>query len=63
MLYPAAEPTVPAAPDPLVLTRVAYDISFRTDDRAAGRAREIFRQKQIDRATRGRVAGHIAESL
>jgi tRNA pseudouridine38-40 synthase len=65
----AAEPLLgpegigPAPADPLVLTRVSYDISFNTDDQAAERAREVFHRKQVDRATRARVAEQIVESL
>ena len=53
----------PASPAPLVMTGVSYDISFRTDEQAARRAREIFHQLRVDRATRTRVAERILDAL
>jgi len=53
----------PASPGPLVLTAVAYDLSFRVDEQAASRTRDVFRRIEADHATRARVADRILDSV
>ena len=53
----------PARPDPLVLTDVAYDLSFTVDGEAARRARSVFHRLRAEHATRARVAERILEPL
>lgn len=54
----------PAAAEPLVLADVAYPgVSFERDADAAASAREVFREKRIERAAGARVAGRIAEGV
>lgn len=57
------EGIAPAPPEPLVLTDVAYDLDFETDERAIESAREIFRKKRIERETDARVAGMIERGI
>jgi len=56
---------VGAAPAyPLVLTDVTYpDIDFTVDEAAAESARDIFRARRAEHATRSRVAGTVADGL
>ncbi|HMB50137.1 MAG TPA: tRNA pseudouridine(38-40) synthase TruA [Natronoarchaeum rubrum] len=50
----------PAPPYPLVLTDVSYPgVTFGVDAEAAASAREVFREKRIERAAGARVAGRI----
>ncbi len=57
------EGIAPAPPEPLVLTDVAYDLEFAVDDRGAESARTVFGQKRVERETRSRVAGRIANGI
>ncbi|NUC74505.1 tRNA pseudouridine(38-40) synthase TruA [Haloterrigena sp. SYSU A558-1] len=61
---PGHEGVAPAPPEPLVLTAVDYpDLAFEIDETAAASAREIFRERRIERRTRARVAGQIADGV
>ncbi len=54
----------PARPEPLVLVEVQYPTrSFVVDDEAARRARELFDQRRVERATDAKVAGTLAAGL
>jgi len=54
----------PARPEPLVLAEVRYrSPSFSIDDEAAERARELFEQRRIERATGAKVAATLAAGL
>ena len=54
----------PAPASPLVLTDVVYpDLSFQIDADAAARARELFEQQRVDRATRARVSRELVEGI
>ncbi len=58
------EGVAPAPAEPLVLADVAYPgVTFDRDADAAASAREVFRQKRIERAAGARVAGRIAEGV
>jgi len=58
------EGVAPAPAEPLVLADVAYpDVTFDRDADAAASAREVFREKRIDRAAGARVAGRIAQGV
>jgi len=52
-----------APPEPLVLTDVAYDVSFTPDERAVADARRLFEQRFAAAATGARVADAIREGL
>jgi tRNA pseudouridine38-40 synthase len=57
---PAGVP--PAAPEPLVLTGVAYPgVDFRRDEAAAASARTVFRERCRDLSTRAQVAARLAD--
>ena len=61
---PGHEGVAPAAPEPLVLTAVDYpDLAFEIDEAAAASAREIFRERRVERRTGARVAGQIADGV
>ncbi|SNZ15896.1 tRNA pseudouridine38-40 synthase [Natronoarchaeum philippinense] len=54
----------PAPPYPLVLTDVSYPgVAFDVDAEAAASAREVFREKRLDRAAGARVAGQIEAGI
>jgi len=58
------EGVAPAAAEPLVLADVAYPgATFDRDADAAASAREVFREKRIERAAGARVARRIAEGV
>jgi len=49
----------PAAPEPLVLVDVAYDLDFRLDDEAAASAWTVFERTRVERETGARVAERL----
>jgi tRNA pseudouridine38-40 synthase len=49
----------PAAPEPLLLRRVAYDLDFERDETAAASARRVFERRRVDRLTGARVASRL----
>jgi tRNA pseudouridine38-40 synthase len=54
----------PAPAYPLVLGEVTYpNVEFEIDERAAASAREVFEAKRVERETRARVAGTVADSI
>jgi tRNA pseudouridine38-40 synthase len=53
----------PAAPCPLVLWDVSYDVVFAVDERAAASARETFGDRHAERATGARVAREVRDGL
>ena len=53
----------PAAPEPLVLSDVSYDVQFTPDDEAVRSTRGSFRRRYVERAGRARVAERILEGL
>jgi tRNA pseudouridine38-40 synthase len=58
---PGPEGIGPAPAEPLALTDVSYpDLSFAVDEEAAKRARELFEQLRVERATGARVARELA---
>ncbi|ELY53674.1 tRNA pseudouridine(38-40) synthase TruA [Natronolimnohabitans innermongolicus] len=61
---PGHEGVAPAPPEPLVLTDVTYPpLSFDPDPEAAVSAREVFRERRIDRRTGARVVGQIGDGI
>ena len=61
---PGHEGIAPAPPEPLVLTAVDYpDLAFETDPDAAASARDVFRERRIERRTGARVAGQITDGI
>lgn len=53
----------PAPAYPLVLTDVAYDVSFAPDPSAVGSAQEVFRERRMGAAVRARVMDRILGGL
>jgi tRNA pseudouridine38-40 synthase len=49
----------PARPEPLVLTRVDYDLDFTVDHRAAATAWTVFEARRVERTTGARVAERL----
>lgn len=49
----------PAAPEPLLLRKVAYDLEFTVDTEAAASAKAVFEQRRIRRQTGARVADQL----
>ncbi|MFC7235455.1 tRNA pseudouridine(38-40) synthase TruA [Halosegnis marinus] len=49
----------PAAPEPLLLRRVEYDLDFAVDEAAATSARTVFEERRIRRETGARVAARL----
>jgi tRNA pseudouridine38-40 synthase len=60
---PGPEGVPAAAPEPLVLTGVAYPVSFGVDERAAASASEVFERNRVERRTVARVAGTVADGV
>ncbi|WP_255195146.1 tRNA pseudouridine(38-40) synthase TruA [Halorarius litoreus] len=49
----------PAAPEPLLLRRVDYDLAFEVDDEAAASAQGVFDERRVRRQTGARVAARL----
>ncbi|MFC7214704.1 tRNA pseudouridine(38-40) synthase TruA [Saliphagus sp. GCM10025334] len=63
---PGHEGIAPAAPEPLVLSRVEYSntaLEFAVDAEAARRSREILETRRIDRLVGARVARQMRDGL
>ncbi|SDR34683.1 tRNA pseudouridine(38-40) synthase TruA [Natronobacterium texcoconense] len=61
---PGPEGVAPAAPEPLVLTAVAYpDLEFTVDEAAAASARAVFGERALERKTGARVARELADGV
>jgi len=53
----------PAAPEPLLLCDVRYDVAFERDPAAVESARSVFGTRRVERLTGARVAGRIGEEI
>jgi tRNA pseudouridine38-40 synthase len=61
---PGPEGVATAAPEPLVLTDVAYpSLSFGVDEVAARSAHEVFERRRVERETGARVAGTVVDGV
>lgn len=53
--------TAPAPPEPLLLRRVGYDLTFERDDDAAASAGAVFEETRVRRRTGARVAERLRD--
>ncbi len=60
---PGHKGIAPAPPEPLVLTRVSYDLRFERDAMAATSTRHIFQTRTLEATTRARVTGLIRDGV